>query len=93
IAISAKTGVGLDKLIERIRQGIHGKTQTLTLQLPMSDGKSITFLENRTTIHDREYVDQFVRYTVTIGARQMDQLRSAGARIEIIQEPTAGSSR
>lgn len=89
IAISAKTGVGLDKLIERIRESIHGKTQTLTLQLPMSDGKSITFLENRTTILQREYVDQYVRYTVVIGSRQMDQLRSAGARIEMIQVSTA----
>ncbi|MAX24228.1 MAG: GTPase HflX [Phycisphaeraceae bacterium] len=87
IAISAKTGVGLDKVIERIRDGVHGMARTLTLQLPLSDGKSMTFLENRTTVINREYVEQSVRYTVNIGNRQMDQLRSAGAKFEIIDEP------
>jgi GTP-binding protein HflX len=86
IAISAKTGVGLEKIIERIRDGVHGKARTLVLQLPLSDGKSMTFIENRTTVLNREYVDQHVRYTVSIGNRQMDQLRSAGARFEIIEE-------
>ncbi len=89
IAISAKTGVGLDKVIDRIRDGVHGMSRTLTLQLPLSDGKSMTFIENRTTVINREYVDQHVRYTVNIGNRQMDQLRSAGARFEIIDEPVA----
>ncbi|MFG0248101.1 MAG: GTPase HflX [Phycisphaeraceae bacterium JB051] len=89
IAISAKTGVGLDKVIERIREGVHGMARTLTLQLPLSDGKSMTFIENRTTVIDREYVDQYVRYTVNIGNRQLDQLRSAGARFEIVDEPVA----
>lgn len=92
IAISAKTGVGLDKLVERIRDGVHGKARTLTFQIPMADGKTISFLENRTTVLNREYLDHFVRYTVTIGARQMDQLRSAGARIEIVDQPVADTA-
>lgn len=87
LAISAKTGVGLDKLIERIRDGVHGKTRTLTLKIPAADGKTINFLENRTTVLGREYVDHFVCYTVSIGARQMEHLRSAGARFEIVQTP------
>ena len=84
LAISAKTGVGLDKLVERVRTAVQGKSRKLILELPMADGKTISYLETRTTIEDREYRDHFVRYTVLIGARQIDYLRSTGAEFEII---------
>lgn len=84
LAISAKTGEGLEKLVERIRKGVHGKARTLVMQLPITEGKAISFLETRTTVIERDYIDQFVQYKITIGTRQMDQLKSSGAKFEIM---------
>ncbi len=82
--ISAKTGVGLEKVIEAIRQAIHGSTSEMTLSIAMADGKTIGFLENRTTILDRQYEKDQAIFRVSIGNRQLEALRSAGARFTIL---------
>jgi len=85
IPISAKSGAGVKQLTETIRQYMYGGTQELTLVTPMSDGKTINFLETRTTILDRDYGGTDVTYRVRIGQRQWDQLRSMGTPVRVIE--------
>ncbi|MFW6059951.1 MAG: GTPase HflX [Phycisphaeraceae bacterium] len=83
VAISARTGRGVNELVERVRAAMHGQSQELTLTVPMADGKTINFLENRATVLDRRYDTDRVTMTVRIGQRQLDQLRSMGGTIHL----------
>ncbi len=82
--ISAKQGTGLGGLVEYVRAAQRGGEQDLTLRLPLTDGKAMSFLENRATIHDRDYDDKHATLKLTIGTRQLDQLRASGARFEVV---------
>ena len=84
IAISARSGAGLDQLANAVRAAERGGEQDLTLHIPLGDGKAIGFLETRATVHARDYdADGSVRMTVRIGNRQLDQLKSMGTRAQI----------
>lgn len=91
LPVSAFTGKGLDALTEQIRDHLHGGLKTLTLDLAQSDGKALTYLENRAEVLERDYEGDRVKMTVTIGARQLDEVRAmGGSLIEPQAEPTSG---
>ena len=83
--ISAKTGVGLNRLIEYVREHATGGNVDLTLRLPMNEGKAMNFIENRATVHDRDYDTTHVTLKITIGKRQLDQLKATGARFDVVE--------
>lgn len=78
ISVSARTGRGFDQLVEKVRQASHGASKKVTLTLDIADGKTINYLENRTTVLDRHYHNNAVDITVRIGNRQLDELRAMG---------------
>ncbi len=84
LPISAAQGVGLDRVVDAVREHQRGGSLDLTLRVPVSDGKALNFLENRATVHDRTYTDQSVTLRLTIGRRQLDQLRATGSRFETL---------
>jgi GTP-binding protein HflX len=84
LPISAANGVGIDSVIKLVRENMQGQTINATLRLPMSEGKAMSFLENRATIHDRDYDTTHVTLTLTIGSRVLDQLKATGAKFEIV---------
>ncbi len=86
LPVSAAKGLGLDAVIERVRSAYRGGQQTLTLRLPMSDGRALGLLENRAEVHSRDYDTTHVTLKLTIGTRQLDELRSIGAQFEVVEE-------
>ncbi len=78
IPISAKTGVGIEDVVEFIKEQLKGKNLSLTLQVDMADGKTINFLETRATVTDRQYENQYVTMQVKIGIHLYDQLKATG---------------
>ncbi|MHC4994376.1 MAG: GTPase HflX [Planctomycetota bacterium] len=82
LPISAVNGTGLDSVVELVREKMQGQTIDATLRLPMSEGKAMNFLENRATIHGRDYDTTHVTFKLTIGSRVLDQLRATGAKFE-----------
>lgn len=92
LPLSAATGEHVDQLVEAVRDHLHGGTVTLTLNLAQADGKAITFLENRSTVLERDYQDLRVHMTVKIGLRQLDQLQAMGTSAIVPDEylDTAG---
>jgi hypothetical protein len=57
----------------------------LKVRLPMREGKAMHFLENRAEVRQRDYDTDSVTLTLSIGKRQLDQLRATGARFEVIE--------
>jgi GTP-binding protein HflX len=74
---------GLETLRQRIRSAAQGRVEHLKITVPLSDGKTIHVIENRGQVIARDYDGSAVTLEVRIGRRQLDQLRSAGARMEI----------
>jgi GTPase len=78
------------ELRDRVRDAARGIMQELFITVPLSDSKTIHTIENRGEVLDREYRDGEVTLRARIGSRQMDQLRSAGARMTV--RPIAGAT-
>ncbi|MDP3387985.1 MAG: GTPase HflX [Eubacteriales bacterium] len=57
IYISAKTGLNMDKLVERILLLLYGESKIYTARLSYSDHVKSSFLENNTNIIEREYLE------------------------------------
>ncbi len=74
-------GLALEQLI---RDAARGEVRELEITVPLADAKTIHTIENRAEVLDRTY-DQpdAVTLTARIGLRQLDQLRSAGARFTV----------
>lgn len=87
IAISARTGEGLDTLTARVHNMLRGDTRECTITVPASDGRSVDFIEKRLPVRNREWTDGQVQLTVEAGRRQIEQLLSRGARITIDGQP------
>ncbi len=83
IPISARTGRGMDQLVEYVRSVLHRGEQNLRLAVPLRHGKAINFIENHATVHDRQYEGDEVIFDVRIGARQLAQLRALGGPLRI----------
>ena len=76
LVVSAKTGRGLDQVVEAVRDHLRGTQAEMTLELDLADGDAQQFLENRATVLDRRYNGQSVAYDVRIGHHQLDRLKS-----------------
>jgi GTP-binding protein HflX len=79
---------GHAELIARVRDAATGAMLELELVVPLSDSRTISILENRAEIVDRQYENGAARLKVRIGRRQLDRLRSAGSRFQIVGEAT-----
>jgi len=80
IPVSAVTGVGIDKVVEQVREASRGRSQDLEMTIPHTDGKTLHYLETRAVILDRRYDADAVRLRVRLGQRQLDQLQSMGTQ-------------
>lgn len=80
IPASAVTGIGIDKVVETVREASRGKTMELELSIPHADGKTLHYLETRAVILERHYENDAVKLRVRLGKRQFDQLQAMGTK-------------
>ncbi|WP_432797364.1 GTPase HflX [Poriferisphaera sp. WC338] len=92
LPISALTGKGFAEVAEFIREKSHGRMREIPLTLNIADGKSIQYLETRTTVLEREYKDDTVTFTVRIGRNQLNQLRALGTSAILPDDLATGGS-
>jgi GTPase len=71
------------QLRQRLREAARGQVQELEITVPLSDARTIHTIENRAEVLERQYRDGEVTLKTRIGSRQLDQLRSAGARMRV----------
>jgi len=69
-----------------IRELAEGGVQQYTIEVALGDSRTIDVLEKRGEVSNREYGQGTATLTVKIGKRQLDQLRSLGARMKIAGE-------
>jgi GTP-binding protein HflX len=65
VSVSAKQGIGLDALLERIDEELkEDAPRRVRLSVPQSEGKILSLLEARSRIFSREYQDGLVKMDV-----------------------------
>jgi len=76
VAVSAREGRGMERLLEAIDSALHSDPiLTVELRVPQHDGSVLAMLEAGTVIESREYDGNLVRLTVSGPASLLGRLR------------------
>jgi len=86
VQVSAITGEGLEILASEARAVVLGDIREVTLSLPSRASKAVDFIEKRTEVVERDWVDDRSIYTIKIGRNQFEQLLSRERDIRIGDE-------
>ena len=81
VCISAKTGLGLDKLNESVTAHYKGTEILIRVKSSQANGKIQSFLRTHGKIIKEYYLDNSVITDVMLGRNQLPQLKSLGAEI------------
>lgn len=87
IQLSAISKEGVTFLIEEIRKHVIGAVKTVVLSLPSAASKAVDFIEKRTEVQKREWVDKKTVYTLSIGQHQLEKIMSLCKEVEIDGRP------
>ena len=81
VAVSAKTGRGLEVLQERVYRAVQGTRYDVTLRVPAVDGRALAFLERTARVNARDYDEDAKTATVhaTVGRRILGDIRRNGS--------------
>ena len=74
LAVSAKTGAGLDQLTSAVLKAVRGTQVEATLSCPVTDGRLIAFVRSNTLVHEESAEDDTMRFEVTVGRQLLRQL-------------------
>jgi GTP-binding protein HflX len=86
IALSARTGLGLEELRRRVLQHYKGREIVVRVTNSLSDGKVQSFLRAHGEILGEHYTDSIVILDVRMGQRQLPDLeRLCPQKLEIVQ--------
>jgi len=86
VAVSAKTGFGLDKLAEKVTEMYRGTELLVRVSSPQSNGKVQSFLRAHGQIVDEHYLDGFVLIEAKLGKNQLTDLKRLHPdRLEIVE--------
>ncbi|MCC6906350.1 MAG: GTPase HflX [Phycisphaerales bacterium] len=81
IAISARTGRGLEELREMVQDRLAGEMVEIEFAAPWSAAKAIAYAESRGEVLGRDYETGGVRLRLRIGRSHLDRLRSMGLAV------------
>jgi GTP-binding protein HflX len=83
--ISARSGAGLDRLVEAVRKMVAGDPRHVVLRLPAGDGKAASAVEHKGEVADRRYVDGHVEMDVTLGGWVLERLVEQFPAIKVVE--------
>ena len=87
LRISAATGMGLDALVELVRERLERRTIDATIRVPLRDGKLIAQIGQKAAVLDRRYDQACVEMDVCIDPTHLDQLAGRYPALEVVSPP------
>ena len=82
--------IGAAELLERVRSAVIGSEEEFRITVPLSDSRTIHTIENRGQVLERTYSGREVTLRTRLGRRQLELLRSSGARLRVESAESAG---
>ncbi len=85
LAISAKTGLGLAELTERVYQVVRGSQSEVTLNIDVTDGKLLSFVQSHTRILETLLDEDGNHWTIksVVGKNTLEDLRRHPSEIVV----------
>lgn len=85
LPISARTGLGIDKLYAAVFDYVRGQEVQVVLEADSGNGKLLSFIESHADIEDRQFADGRVTLTAKMGKRTLaDLARNAQVQIRTV---------
>src|SRR5688572_5242620 len=75
IPISAKTGKGIEKLLEAVYQAVRGQQVDVTLEADVTNGRLLSFIESHTRVTGRDIVDGRMQIRAVMGRQTLADLK------------------
>ena len=91
VRISAKTGMGLDTLVEQVRERLNARMVDATLRCPVHDGKLIAQIDQMAGVIERRYEDAYVEMHVRISPTHLHQLAGRNKALQVIKPEHAAA--
>jgi len=85
LRISARTGAGLDELVESVRGQMSCDNVRVAIEVDAADGRTLSLLDRCGRIHRREYRDRAARLDVSISRADLARLCSGGDAIRVLE--------
>ena len=75
IPVSARTGLGLGDLVEAVYKYLRGQQVVATIEMELTNGKLISYVESHTRVSDRTFTDTHATFTAVIGKKTLADLQ------------------
>jgi GTPase len=86
IPVSARHGTGLAALTEAVYQAVRGQQVDVTLEADIANGRLISFIESRSRVHDRQFMDSRVQMKAIMGKRTLaDLARNEQVEVKLVE--------
>ncbi|MCY2950635.1 MAG: GTPase HflX [Planctomycetota bacterium] len=82
IPVSARTGKGIERLVEAVAGFVHGQQVEVTLEADVTNGRLLTYIESHSRIEQREFADGRVTLRAVMGKNTLADL-SRNGQVEI----------
>ncbi|MEK7309413.1 MAG: GTPase HflX [Planctomycetota bacterium] len=82
--ISALKGLGIGELEERLEKIISARQVTLTVKVPMENGRLLAYLHQHGIILDKKILDTYYKIRLRIGRRDLFKARQLGLTVKNI---------
>jgi len=89
LRISARTGRGLDALVEAVGAQMRTGQVDVTLMVDAGDGRALSFLDRCARVRHRSYADGRVYLEVSISGIDLARLRNGGGSVKVLDDPSA----
>lgn len=88
IGISARSGVGLGKVVEAVIHAVRGQEVDVTLEADVTNGRLLSFIESHSRIHDRQFNDGRTQIKAVMSKRILaDLARNDQVEVKSVAEP------
>lgn len=85
VAISARSGIGLDQLAHRVSQALSESFVTLSIRLEVTDGKTMAWLAKVGEVVSKQYHDDHVEVHARMPGRHAGKLERDNIPIEVLR--------
>ena len=90
VAVSARTGAGLDQLAARVRERLDGGARRFRLTVPMADGRLMAQLRDLAQVLESHATDDAVDFKLAAHPRQVSRLRAWAESHRLLLVPGDG---
>jgi len=88
IEISARNGVGIDRLTQRVADAMRDRYVQVRVEADASNGRLVAYLNRHAHVLGREYLDGVVRFDLRVAPGEVPRIRDLGARVRTFPAPS-----